>query len=570
MCTVGIDSPDNESLLQSEIQRLNTEVRKLSRELRTTKSFLDKITRTVEAKDALNLAFTTANQRHKAHIDILLANCPGIIILLDELGRFVISTDELLNILEYPNFDFIKNLTFEEAFKDLFQESAMALFKDAFFTVTSTDKNASFDCPITLKDKSKRFYSIELRKTKTEQSNSEKNILVLMNDVTEIMESKDRAETANDAKTRFLAAMSHEIRTPMNAIIGLSGVLGRANLEPIHQKHVTDIKRSSESLLAILNDILDFSKIEADKMDLIYTDFNLFGLIDNLNSMYKTMCINKHLVFESEISHDLPAAVSGDENRLRQILNNLLSNALKYTQQGKIIFSVYKGTDEKIVFEVSDTGIGIKEDDIERLFKPFEQLDVRKNRNISGTGLGLAITYNMCRMMGGDITVKSEYGKGSSFLAALPFNEAGEGINEEYEQESLFSAPLARVLVVDDMEINLAVAEAMLNAFNIEPVLVESGIEAIKKSQEEEFDLIFMDHMMPGMDGIETTLALRELEGYTLSVPIVALTANVIEGARELFMENRMDDVLPKPLEFNALGFCLRKWLSPILIEEVT
>jgi CheY-like chemotaxis protein len=353
----------------------------------------------------------------------------------------------------------------------------------------------------------------------------------------------------------------------MNAILGMSEMLSRSELAPGQRKYLNDIRKSSQALLAIINDILDFSKIEAGKMELVNTDYNLHVLLDNLHSIFSMLCRDKGLEMRYNRGDEVPDMVHGDENRLRQVLTNLLSNAMKYTKKGHVAFSVeIRGG--LLRFEVSDTGMGIKEEDVGKLFKPFEQLDLRKNRNIVGTGLGLAISYNLCQLMGGTLMLSSVYGEGSVFSIELPCVLSKGEVIEEDNEVNEFTAPEARVLVVDDIEINLSVAEALLSAFGIQPDLALRGADAVELAAENKYDLIFMDHMMPEMDGLETTARIRELGDWNGAVPIIALTANAINGVEEMFRMNSLNDFLPKPLDFTDLNLCLRKWLPDDIIQE--
>ena len=563
---------EENAALQSEIKRLNLELKKISRELRVSKNFLDKVTKASEAKDMLGSALSIANARQKAYTDVLLENCPSIITLLDQDGRFVLSTKSLIEVIGIPNFDFIKNRTFEDVLSSFFTESDMQTFKNATKGILNKGVaichfNAWVDFP---GFNEPSFYSIELRQVGGGTSgitSIESGILVVMLDLTDFMREKQRAEAASTAKSDFLATMSHEIRTPMNAILGMSTALDRLNVDSEHKKYITDIRNASEQLLSIINDILDFSKIEAGKMEVVGVNFNITNMLDNLHSMFTILCKQKGLDMHFEKDDSLSEFIFGDENRIRQVLTNVLANAVKYTAEGSVYFSV-SVVEQNLHFTIKDSGIGIKQEDIEKLFTPFEQLDKRKNRNIVGTGLGLAITYNLCRIMNGNISVESEYGSGSTFTISLPYVMALESDAEEVIEISDFVAPSARVLVVDDMKTNLAVAEVMLDIFEIVPDMVENGKDAIKLATTNKYDIIFMDHMMPEMDGIETTALLRNTNKYNKTVPIVALTANVIKGAKEMFLEGQMDDFLPKPIEFDTLKICLKKWLASTIIEE--
>ncbi|MCL1986463.1 MAG: ATP-binding protein [Firmicutes bacterium] len=555
--------------LQEEIRQLKLENKKLERNIRVSKSFLDRVTRAAEAKDILSNALSAANIKQKAYTEILIENCPNIITLLDEDGRFVLTTRSLLIIMNIPNFDFIKGHKYDEVLSKYLSEDDMATLKSAvdnLATKGDTDTDAldfwaDFD-----NSGNRRYYSIELRVVLGIGGLSKGTLLVMI-DLTDFLQEKQRAEKANNAKSDFLAMVSHEIRTPMNAILGMATALDRLNIDPAHQKYIRDIRRASDFLLAIINDILDFSKIEAGKLDLVLTNYSLTSLIDTLHSMFSLISKQKNLAFTLKKTNDFPQFANGDENRVRQILTNLLSNAFKYTHEGSVDFQVWLDAQNNMRFDITDSGIGIKQEDLVKLFTPFEQLDVRKNRNIVGTGLGLAICHDLCRLMNGEILVESEYGKGTTFSVILPYVAANVADISADATLVEFVAPQAKILVVDDMEINLSVAEVMLEIFEIIPDLAESGQAAIELASKTEYDIIFMDHMMPEMDGIETTENIRNLNDWYITSPIVALTANVIKGSEEMFLTSRLDDVVSKPIEFSALSICLRKWLSPQLIK---
>ena len=560
---------DNQDLRQ-EVERLNLEIRKLNRELRISKGFLDRVTKAVEAKDSLNSSLQAANAMQRAYTDMLLESCPNIMILFDMGGHFVLSTKALLTAMRIPNFDYINKRSYKEILSRYITPEDMALFDTAVDKIVASRETTIFHSWIDLsRSGSPRYYSIELRPAGSDTEHGDSvmtGILAVMADLTDILREKQRAEAASSAKSDFLAVMSHEIRTPMNAIIGLSEMLDRSDLAPLQKKYVTDIRKSSAALLTIINDILDFSKIEAGKIGIVNVNYSLKMLMDNLHSMFAILCRNKDLEMHYSISADLPERVYGDENRVRQILTNLLSNAIKYTNTGSIALSACLEDGDYLRFDVTDTGIGIRDEDKDRLFKPFEQLDTQRNRNVVGTGLGLAISYSLATLMGGDVCLDSVYGEGSIFTVRIPYTRANEALQEESVQIDEFSAPDARILVVDDIEINLSVAEALLGAFDITPELASGGRQAVDMAQATHYDIIFMDHMMPDMDGLEATRLIRESGGWNEVVPIIALTANVISGTEQIFLGNRMDDILPKPLEIDALNLCLKKWLPAQII----
>ena len=401
----------------------------------------------------------------------------------------------------------------------------------------------------------------------------------------EMDEQYEVAREALEAKSNFLANMSHEIRTPMNAIYGMAEILEGRESAGANKEYIAVIKRSSENLLSIINEILDFSKVDSGKMEILEEPYEFNEMLQDVISIIEFRMRDKNLRLLLNIDPNIPVRLVGDETRVRQILINLLNNAVKFTNQGSVTLdmkwrnesSIYNMPVGRMTIYVRDTGIGISEENIGKLFTAFGQIDTKKNRNVEGTGLGLAISKSLADAMGGNISVESALGRGSVFTVVLPQKIADPkpsnfhvtSLESAYQRGRFvpdFIAPKAKILIVDDNKVNLQVAQELMRLFGINASTAESGQEAIDRVSKQliSYDVIFMDHMMPYLDGVEATKQIRAMKSdYARSVPIVALTANAIKGVEQQFMAVGMNDYLPKPIKVEQLSTILKKWIPP-------
>ena len=411
------------------------------------------------------------------------------------------------------------------------------------------------------------------------------NTRMIKSNMEEMERLMHEAEESNEAKSTFLANMSHEIRTPMNAICGMADMLLDEELTEQGREYALTIKSSSDGLLSIINDILDFSKIESGKMPIIPEEYYFASLIRDVVSMMEVRVKDRPVELGVRVPESAPRMLYGDTGRIKQILINIMGNAVKFTHEGKVTLEVlWQGMEQdmgRLTFSVTDTGIGIRKEDMAKLFDSFEQVDMKKNRGVEGTGLGLSISKLLVESMGGHIDVKSTYGEGSTFtfdivqkvIDATPCEYSKNRRSVEHRQLSVdFAAPDAKVLVVDDNKVNLRVAAGLLKKFGIVPDLVDNGQDSVDIIRgQTHYDLVFMDHMMPGMDGIEATGLIRAIgTPYADNLPVIALSANAVKGMEKEFLEGGMNDFLPKPIDLAMLGVLLRKWLPGNMIQDLS
>lgn len=397
-------------------------------------------------------------------------------------------------------------------------------------------------------------------------------------------EQYKKADAANQTKSLFLAKMSHEIRTPINAVIGMNEMILREEADEQIQEYAMDVKRSADSLLSTINDILDLSKIESGKMELVPVEYDVSSMLHDVINMISMKAQDKNLEIQLALDENMPSRLYGDDVRIRQILVNILNNAVKYTEQGSVSFSVnakLEGTLARIYFEVKDTGIGIREEDKERIFSAYARIDESRNRTVEGTGLGMNITQQLLCMMGSELCVESVYGQGSKFyfyleqqiVDAEPIGRLEERIRQQakqYSYDATFVASDAQILLVDDNAVNRRVCMSLLKETFVQIDEAGGGLECLDMVKKKHYDLILLDHMMPDLDGIDT---LKEMQSFVdfpcKGVPVIALTANAISGAKEMYLQSGFSDFLSKPIKPEKLERMLVEYLPKELIQRV-
>ena len=394
-----------------------------------------------------------------------------------------------------------------------------------------------------------------------------------------IMAKCVEAKAATKSKSDFLSNMSHEIRTPLNAILGMNEMIMRENRDDTIAKYAGNVDRSGQMLLALINDVLDFSKIESGKLELVKSEYSFFSVAKDVATMLDTRFKKKELKLNIKIASDIPKKLLGDDVRIKQIITNIMTNAIKYTAQGHVDFEAWMEGDKanetrNLVISISDTGQGMSEENLKSLFDSFSRFNQKENKNIEGTGLGMAITKSLIDAMRGSIDVKSKLGEGSTFIVTIPqkvidpsesgdFNQFNTREDEaKKRQDTKFVRPDASVLLVDDSRVNLAVAKGLLKYTKMQVTTANSGRECLDILKTKKFDIVLLDHMMPEMDGIETLKHIKE-EHLCDETPVIVLTANAIGNAKEMYLSNGFDDYLSKPISGESLENTLKQWVKP-------
>ncbi|WP_195250941.1 ATP-binding protein [Romboutsia sp. 1001713B170207_170306_H8] len=680
----------------SDIIDINLELEKLKKENEVLKKQNLRLKKDIEnaklhfkEKDIIDKKIKQIKEERLEYFNLFLKFCKESVIALDSDLRFIYTSDSFFKMIGHESKE---NLKGKHAY-DVYSkyrgkkngEEFCDLCRECLKNNETIERQIQYKSKI---DGSTKYTTITISPA-TNKIGELQNLVIVLKDITAFYEMKEKAENAGKAKTHFLANMSHEIRTPMNAIVGMVELIMREDISDTVREHVYNIKSASTNLLGIINDILDISKVESGKIELVEDEYEFASIINDITNMAVVRIDEKDIDFLVEVDSNIPYKLFGDEIRLRQIIINLVNNAIKFTKKGyvKLRIESSKINDNKVSLSVSvkDTGIGIKQGDLCKLFESFKQVDTRRNRDIEGTGLGLAISKSLVELMGGNISVESTYDKGSNFsftitqkvtnykgfaqvegdnleknilvyeekysdkesiryifdslkLKADYCSESSIFLNmlksnryshvfasykiidnykdfilkmnadvklisminrgEEYhildnvtyiqkpiyclpvasilndenisllyskdcsDNQISFIAPDAKILIIDDNAVNLKVVCGFMSQYEMEMDTAFSGFEALEMVTKKKYDIIFMDHMMPDMDGIDTTKAIRSLTGeYYKTVPIVALTANAISGAKEMFLANSMQDFLSKPIDSKKLNTILKRWI---------
>ncbi len=569
---------EEQQALEEKAARLELENKKLRRELRHISKDNEILRLANEQAVHAQELIQHDNTRQIFYIRQLLKTLPYLLILTDEKLNTVMTSDVYFQFGGCNRARIQSGVQLREALEGILPEEEFSDFLDKCKKALEGEYVGSYIFQGNFFGQ-RRDMQVNIRSMLQDGYLTGLNIMFV--DMTQIVDAKERAEAADLAKSNFLANMSHEIRTPMNTINGMTEFILRDSEDEEAKKHASMIQSASRTLLSIINDILDFSRIESGKMEIVEDAYKLSSLINDVAAMIRVRLQETQTELIVDVGPDVPDNLCGDEVRIKQILINLLGNAVKFTREGSITLRLrYEKVDEatcRLCFSVKDTGIGIREKDQAKLFSSFSQVDTRRNRAIEGSGLGLAISKQLVEMMGGSIRVYSVYGEGTKISFDIinrvigwePVGEIGKKTSPAKTEafHVTFRAPEARILVVDDNEMNLDVAAGLLYPYGCEITSVQSGAEAMVCFVGHDYDIIFIDHMMPVMDGAETMEKLRQMQGGE-KVVMIALTANALSTARAEYLAMGFDDFLAKPVVPRVLDEMLRMYLPPEMIIE--
>ncbi len=564
-------STEDIEALKREIKLLKRENRKIIRDNELLRLANDQTARAQEF-------IQKENYRQNYYNNQILRTTLNIIILTDDHLNVKMVSNIFFRFSKHKETEISLGLTLEDMLKGEFPDDALADFMIRSRAALAGETIYPYVVGGSLNGNSFHM-QIGINPMITDDGKIMGLNIVFVN-MTEIAEARERAEAANKAKSAFLANMSHEIRTPINTMLGMNEMIIREAVNKDVQGYAENISRAGKTLLSLVDEILDFTKVEKGKLELYPSRYELGSMINDLINMIQGKAEEKGLTFEVDIDPGIPHELYGDEVRIKQCISNLLDNSVKYTKQGTVKLGIgYHTVDEdhiSLEIYVSDTGIGMKQEDMERVFSPFTSMDEIRTGSAGGSGLGMSITKDILELMGTSLSVDSVYGKGSTFsfdvvqkiLSSDPigrmidkFSQSDADKKKKYK--ALFSAPDVHLLVVDDTDTNLLVIRGLLKNTGVQIDTVLSGEEAIASvnNNDYKYDVIFIDHMMPGMDGIETLERLKRLAGDDDPTVYIALTANAITGAREKYLEKGFDDYLSKPVDGEALERMLMRYI---------
>lgn len=572
-CRVEVDSTREDiDYYKRKIEEYEMKLRKCNRQISRLERDRKIMARMNEQASRLRDYSNQEREKQTYYNTLLLQNTPDICILINKDLRILFTTNCIYQLIPNLQHDIV-NLTVGEAFCSSIQSEDIEYMESCFNRVIETRVEEHFVKKFISYRKLYRVFDINIMPAYDKVRVDVIGVICVLRDITEFISQKEKAEAADREKSNFLANMSHEIRTPMNAIYGLSECILRDYQDEGILDYGSQIKNASQSLLGLINDILDFSKIENNQLTIEKNPYQLEDVISELYSVIKIKLKEKNLDFILELGQSIPLKLIGDKARIYQVVLNLVNNAVKYTHFGSITLKLwYEKTGSRrgnLFFEVVDTGIGIKRENYDKLFKIFTRIDTKKNRSIEGAGLGLSICQKLVKAMDGQLYFDSEYGIGSTFGFFVPCEYEGEkfieaisldklSLGQEYFKNS-YIYPESRILAVDDNSVNLRVFVGLMKPYRTHIDTAFSGAKAIELVKNNDYDLIFMDHMMPDMDGVEAMQAIRKLG---VKAKIIVLTANAISGVKDKYIEVGFDDYLSKPIIMTELDNMLYSYLG--------